>query len=223
MANISEKLEVFSVEFRRHMINFIFFGIYYQEIIILQTKKSKKMKNLKILSVIICAMILFSACSGNKEEVKNENKPVAGVFSSDLEATGWMNQFTLCKDVAHSGRYSSRVDSVNQFSFGFREFASIIGDTIPKKVDIDFWMLCLQTGIKSTLVLSIDSVDKNIFWHGIELADSVKTPNKWQEIKTTVDLPENIMATDKISIYVWNKEKRTFYIDDLKVTFGKGK
>ncbi len=179
------------------------------------------MKNLKILSVIIGAMILFSACSGNKEEVKNENKAVAGVFSSDLEATGWMNLFTLSKDVAHSGRYSSRVDSINQFSFGFREFASIIADTIPKKVDIDFWMLCLQTGIKSTLVLSIDSVDKNIFWHGIELADSVKAPNKWQEIKATVDLPENIMATDKISIYVWNKEKRTFYIDDLKVTFGK--
>jgi len=177
------------------------------------------MKNLQLLSVIICATILFAACSGKKDDVKNSDLSAPGVFYSNLEATGWMNQFTLSKDAAHSGRYSSRVDSVNQFSFGFKETVSIIGDTIPKKANIDFWVLYPQAGIKSTIVLSVDSCEKNIFWFGTPLIDSVKTTAKWQQIKASVNLPENIMPTDKISVYVWNNDKKTFYIDDLTVSF----
>lgn len=178
------------------------------------------MKKYIILAVILCVAILFVACSGNNED-KKENSTGAASFSNDLESAGWMNQQTLTKETAHSGKFSSRIDSVFQYSFGFADLFKNISETLPEKVDIDFWMLYPQTGIKTNLVVSIDSLGKNIFWSGLELKDSIKTPNQWQEIKATVNLPANIMATDKIAVYIWNNDKKSAYIDDLKVTFGK--
>jgi len=178
------------------------------------------MKNLNIFVVLSCIIILFSACSGNKKD-NDKNRPGVVVFSNNLETSGWINQHTLTKEAAHSGKFSSRVDSVSQYSFGFADCFSNISDTLPEKVDVDFWILCSQKEIKSNLVVSIDSIGKNIFWYGIDLKDSVQTPNQWKELKTTINLPANIMMTDKISIYVWSNDKRPFYIDDLKVIFGK--
>ncbi|HOY30605.1 MAG TPA: hypothetical protein PKW80_01880 [Bacteroidales bacterium] len=178
------------------------------------------MKTIHIFVVITCAIVLFSACSDNKEE-KNENKAGVTCFSSDMENTGWINQTTLTRETAHSGKFSSRVDSVQQYSFGFRDFFKNINDTLPEKVDVSFWILYPQKDIKSTMVISIDSVEKNIFWQGTDLKDSVQVPNQWKEIKTTIELPENIMQTDRIAIYIWGTDKKSFYIDDMKVTFGK--
>lgn len=180
------------------------------------------MKKLRILALISCTVIMLSACSGGKNgKDNNKNKPGYTSFSSDLEATSWMNQNTLTRELAHSGKFSSRVDSLAQYSFGFVNSFMNISDTLPEKVDVDFWLFYPQTGIKSNLVISIDSVEKNIFWAGIDLKDSVTTPNQWKEIKATVKLPTNIMPTDKIKVYVLNNDKRALYIDDLTVTFGK--
>lgn len=178
------------------------------------------MKKYIILAVILCVAILFVACSGNNED-KKENSAGAASFSNDLESAGWMNQQTLTKETAHSGKFSSRIDSVFQYSFGYADVFKNISETLPEKVDVDFWILYPQTGIKTNLVVSIDSVGKNIFWSGLELKDSIKIPNQWKEIKATIDLPANIMATDKITVYIWNNDKKSAYIDDLKVTFGK--
>lgn len=179
------------------------------------------MKNLIVSSFIICAIIMLSACSGNNED-KNKKEPGVSSFSNDLENAGWINQNTLTKEVAaHSGKFSSKLDSVSQYSFGFVNYFKYINDTLPEKVDINFWIFYPQTGIESNLVISIDSVGKNIFWKGIPLKDSVKSPKQWKEIKSDIILPREIMFTDKVSVYIWNNDKRTFYIDDIKVGFGK--
>jgi len=179
------------------------------------------MKKFIILAVIICAVLLIAACSGGKD--KDAKVPGVTTFTNDMESTGWINQYTLSKEIAHSGKFSSRIDSIMQYSFGFSEFFKNISDTLPEQVNIDLWLLYPQTGINSTLVVSIDSIGKSIFWTGQELKDSVKTANQWKEVKTSFTLPVNIMPTDKISIYVWNKDKKAFYIDDMKVSFGKKK
>lgn len=178
------------------------------------------MRTLNIFIVFACTIIFLSACSGNKED-KNNNKSGTVSFSNDLETSGWMNQSTVTKEFAHSGRCSSRIDSVSQFSFGFADFFYNISDIIPEKVDVNFWILCPQKEIRSNLVVSIDSIGKNIFWIGIDLKDSVPVLNQWKEVKSTINLPADILATDKISIYVWSNDKKVFYLDDLKVTFGK--
>jgi hypothetical protein len=141
------------------------------------------------------------------------------MIASNLEDISWMNQSTLSKDVAHSGRFSSKIDSVNQFSFGYSAPFNVISDTLPISVDVSAWIFFPQLKINGSIVISIDSVSKNIFWKGIPIKDSIKYANQWQEIKATFEIPKKILPTDNVKIYVWNDDKRTFYMDDLSLLF----
>ncbi|MEI6123085.1 MAG: hypothetical protein WCQ95_05585 [Bacteroidota bacterium] len=174
------------------------------------------MRKIFIYFGALAIISLLSSCSGSKDA---RIEPGSITISNDLENTGWINQYTLVKDVAHSGKISSKIDSITQYSFGYSEKFKNISDTLPKSVDFSVWVYFPQTGINGSLVYSIDSVGKNIFWKGIPLKDSVKAANQWKEIKTNIELPRKIMPTDKISIYVWNPDKKTFYVDDMKIIF----
>jgi hypothetical protein len=174
-------------------------------------------KSLHIL-LVITVMVLFSACSGNRSN-NPAGEPGSKLISSDLENVSWINQNTLSKDIAHSGVYSSKLDTTCPYSFGFSNNFKILGDTLPTSVDVNVWVLFPELKIKSCVVVSIDSVNKNIFWKGIPINDSIKTVNQWQQIKTNFELPKKIMSTDNVKIYVWSNDKRTFYMDDISILF----
>jgi len=174
------------------------------------------MKKITNLLLALSAMAFMYACSGNKDEKKSENQHV---YSSDMEYEKWINNQSLVNDRAHSGKFSSKVDSSNNYSFGFTENFKNISDTLPAFANISVWVNYPVTGIKSTLVVSVDAPDQNIFWSGTELLDSVKVANQWKEIKSLITLPAAIKPDYKISVYVWSNDKKAFYVDDLKVEF----
>lgn len=174
------------------------------------------MKKFFNIFLVLSAVAFMCACSGNDENIIVNNKIA---YSSDMEYEKWMGGDKLVKDIAHSGKYSSRLDSNNAYSFGFTQLLSEIGDTIPKVVSVNFWLHYPEIGISSQLVISIDSAGKNIFWLGHPLKDSISQPNQWKEIKTSFTLPENLQPDNKINIYVWSNDKRTFYMDDLTISF----
>jgi hypothetical protein len=167
-------------------------------------------------ALLLVVMVVFAACSGNKSA---EREPGSILVKSDLENLAWINQNTLSKDVAHSGMFSSKLDSLTEFSYGYSSTFNNLSDTLPVSVDVSVWIYYSQLKINSSLVISIDSVSKNIFWKGVPLADSIKAANQWQEIKVTFELPKKIMPTDNLKIYVLNAEKRNFYMDDLSLLF----
>lgn len=167
-------------------------------------------------ALLLVIMAVFAACSGNKPA---EREPGTILVASNLDDLGWMNQHTLSKDVTHSGMFSSKLDSLTEYSFGYSNTFNNLSDTLPLSVDVSVWLYCPQLKINSSLVISIDSVNKNIFWKGVPLADSIKAANQWQEIKVTFELPKKIMPTDNLKIYVLNPEKRNFYMDDLSLLF----
>lgn len=168
-----------------------------------------------MLLLVLSAMAFMYACS---MEVKTDASKTHS-YSSDMEYEKWTGAASLVSDMAHSGKFSCRVDSLNPYSFGFVENLKNINDTILPYTNISVWVNYPATGIKSNLVISIDSSGKNIFWLGIPLKDSITVANQWKEIKATVTLPENVMPDNKIVVYVWSEDKRSFYIDDLKVEF----
>jgi hypothetical protein len=174
-------------------------------------------KNLPYLLLLVI-IIVFSACSGNKSD-KGAGEPGSRLVSCDMENLGWMNLQTLSKDVAHSGKFATKVDSLNEYSFGLSNTFNNLSDSLPTSVDVSMWMFFTQLKTKSSVIISIDSVNKNIFWKGISITDSIKAASQWQEIKVNFEIPKKIMPTDNIKIYVWNNEKRAIYMDDLKLLF----
>ncbi len=171
----------------------------------------------RIFGMVMAILFLFAICSCSQHKAKSEPGTIS--FSNDMENASWINQFTLVKDVAHSGLLSSKTDSAHRYSFGYSDVFRNISDTLPKKVNVDVWVYFTQFNIKGSLVCSIDSKGKNVYWKGITLSDSVKNANLWKEIKADFELPDNLLPNDKISIYAWNDDIPAFYMDDLKVTF----
>lgn len=174
------------------------------------------MKKIANLLMALSAMAFMYACSGNEDIAKTENKLV---YSSDMEYEKWMGAQSLVNERAHSGKFSSKVDSNSNYSFGFTEIFKNISDPAPAFANVSVWVNYPVTGIKSTLVVSVDAPDQNFFWFGTELQDSIKVANQWQEIKTLITLPADIKPDYKIVVYVFSNDKKTFYVDDLKVEF----
>jgi hypothetical protein len=174
-------------------------------------------KNLHYLLLLVI-VVVFSACSGNKSG-NGTGEPGSKLITSDLENVSWINQNSLSREKAHSGNFCAKLDTLFPYSFGYQNTFNNLSDTLPSSVDVSVWILYPQLKISGCVVISIDSIGKNIYWKGIQINDSIKTVNQWQEIKVSFEIPKKVMPTDFIKIYVYNTDKRTFYMDDLTLLF----
>jgi hypothetical protein len=164
---------------------------------------------------LIAVTLIFAACKNNN----SENALGTKVFQSSLDEQSYMNMQTFSKEVAHSGKISSKIDSLNPYSFGFNNSFASISDTIPVRVDVSFWAYTTKPGINANLVFTIDSVNKGLYWEGVKLHDSIKVANQWKEIKASFKIPKKVLPTDIVKIYVWSMDPAKCYIDDMKFVF----
>ena len=129
---------------------------------------------------------------------------------------------TIVSDKAFSGKNASKLSSQNEFSAIVKKQIS----EFPKntlKVDIDCKIADVAENSKDALfVFSIDDEKgKSLLWSGAPLILKPIDKNKiWRsamaEFVLSLDLyPPNAVA----KIYVWNKAKKEFYLDDFKITY----
>jgi|WetSurMetagenome_2_1015567.scaffolds.fasta_scaffold321327_2 hypothetical protein len=179
---------------------------------------------MKSFNLLLVAVLLGLFCSCDPANNSNQQAGTmtdsnTRVLSSDLYPNCWFNEHTLQKQVVHSKPFASKTDSVWSDSYGFRGYFGDLGDKIPKFVVIDFWTLFTRTALKADLFVSIDSIGKSKLWTGANLIDSVKTANQWQNIHCQFTLPQNLLPSDQITIYVSNHEKKNIYVDDFVIKF----
>ncbi len=178
------------------------------------------MKSLYILlAVIILGM--FASCdpTTEKDAANAAIDSTSRTISSSAMPNCWINEESLQREVFHSAPYASRLDTAWQYSYGIRAMVKDLSNELPKSVDVSFWAMMPATGINSTLVLSVDSVDKNKAWVGLSLKDSIKTANQWKLIKANIPMPAQVTMDDKVTIYIWSVDQKLMYIDDVDFKF----
>jgi hypothetical protein len=68
-------------------------------------------------------------------------------------------------------------------------------------------------------VIEVRSNDSIVSWEGLLVKQSI-IPDKWNLIDLLYNYPEPIKNDDlSITIYIWNKGKQEFYIDDFQIIF----
>lgn len=117
----------------------------------------------------------------------------------------------------------------NSFVFGFNnaiEYGPTIefkyGKEIKKKkfsIYFQFDYLCKSFSQEQTLVVQIiDSKQKNLFWNGVPISTLNTYDGQWSPIRTKVDVDlsefENLDGS-LVKVYVWNKSKSFFFIDNF--------
>ena len=185
-------------------IPFYIFAAKFKLIIIL-------MKNLVFIAVI---SVLLISC-GKTEEKKNSIWEV----SSNLDANNfWINANTLAKGTAHSGLFSSKIDTLVEYGIGIAANFSDLSEKLPKKVNIHCWIYSTVPNLDASLVCDPNVNGKSLNWQAFNLKPTITKANEWTEFKTSFDLPEEITPDSQLKLFFWNPNKQIFFVDDLEIS-----
>ena len=168
----------------------------------------------KTLLTLISISLLFS-CSNDKKKVEGL------VFSNDFESSlGWAENNTITTGEGHSGKVVSKTTPESQYSYTFHRLLKDISPKRIKRAQFSAWVSLSSANSKGSLVLSIDSVggEKSILWNGVDTKNFVTSPNKWTQIKGTVNFPANISPASELKFYFWNTGKDAILVDDVECT-----
>lgn len=109
------------------------------------------------------------------------------------------------------------------------------GLSIPiQKLNIDenYWV-DVEVSLKSedltasVLVMEVKEGNNNLLWSGFNTKEEVKNievDNKWITYHGTLKMDKSVFHNKEamLKVYIWNKEGRSFLLDDLKLSVRKG-
>jgi hypothetical protein len=108
---------------------------------------------------------------------------------------------------------------IGEFSATF----SVVTDSLPidnfARIIIDCNLRFYVTGnTKSNVVISIENNEEAYIWKGLPIDKYVKAYSNWwpASFEITIEKKE-IKSGSKLSVYVWNIEKETMYIDNFDI------
>ena len=170
--------------------------------------------NKLLFSFIIIAV--FASCSDEKK-VDHNNLYFANNFD---DMRGWIQNDKIIKGKAHSGKYYSKTDSINLFSFAFNMGIGNLTQKTLKKADVTLWANVKDEKYAGSIVTSINRGDSTIFWDSSNLKFFYKKTGEWFEAKATFNYPSKVRKTDIVKIYLWNSNgKSEIDMDDIEIQF----
>lgn len=168
------------------------------------------MKNL--LYFLVLSSFLISC--GSNDEKKNALFSVTNNMDNSAMC---INTNTITNGPAHSGSFSSKLDSAFEYSFGIGSKFSSFNSKLPKKVFVTVWINSTVPNLDASIVCEQNINGKSLKWKDFPLIESVKKANEWVEVKTSFDMPANITPDTELKVYVWNPKKHLFYVDDMEI------
>ncbi|MFL5764791.1 MAG: hypothetical protein ACJ77K_12680 [Bacteroidia bacterium] len=185
-----------------------------------------KIKHLAVYAFIIAAGFLFARIflpkSGPeltpppapKQEIPLEETTLLSEVN-DMESAGDF----VTTEKALSGKKSCKLSEKIEYGISAQHFVRDIPSyTSLNKITVQYSCF-MQDDPGALFVLSIDDPNgKNLHW----AADSItmQKSGQWtrEEAIFTV-APELLNPDNKISLYPWNKKKKTFFIDDIRIAY----
>lgn len=177
------------------------------------------MKKILLASFIALAII---GCKSTPKEQQGD-QPQTKIIETNLEnidslsnlvPATWKNLHTIVEGVAHSGKYSSKLDSVNEFSVVYENKLNLLDDNLPKKISISAMGCALKP---DTRVLMVFSVNGDKFYRAAQFDSTFSTLNEWKTMNVSWDLPKELSSDDRIKAYVYNKKIGELLVDDIKI------
>ncbi|MBI3500551.1 MAG: hypothetical protein HY063_02060 [Bacteroidetes bacterium] len=167
----------------------------------------------------------FTVLGGNKfavyvfsrERIHKTKKTYVEFF--DMEQRGELdNENTLTQEKSSSGKFSSKLSERNEFSA-----------TVNKKLNYaDLQEIKIQLKIFSPqklsdvfFVMEINNpAGNNLSWERKEIKMDASRENEWNLFETKfIPSADLVSPENSIKLYVWNKSKKTFFVDDFKIEF----
>ncbi len=144
-------------------------------------------------------------------------------FENKKENNWTFDRITKPNSAAHSGMFSTFVDSANEYSNMYiLPTTEILLNKKNVVLKTSFWKYETKSGSDAKFVVSIESKNgTSYFWQTInEICTKEKTSEfGWEKITGEVDLPEIRSNGDIIKVYLWNVGKKQIFMDDVEIHF----
>ena len=168
----------------------------------------------------LIAATVVAGCSSDRNSPDTKS-----VMHNDFEnLSGWVADaqlVSLSHDVAHSGRYSLRAGAGTEYSMSFKRAMRQMFDTRPAKIKVSAWALRSTPEAKGALVVTINDPNvpdaKPLLWAGLDLTETVQSPNKWVKVSKTIELPASVTPESVLIVYLWGNSDQTVYLDDIEL------
>lgn len=185
-----------------------------------------KMKKL----IFLCSVIaIISACSSSDNKTQQADKMNSQdqvEITNDLENAfsiipSWYNEnhvIEMTAPPAHSGTFACITNDTLQYSYYFKEVLKNINGGLPKKVSVSGWVYTTAPNPTFSIVCNIDESGKSVNWKAVPLKDDLNEAGKWVEFNANFFYDNvQLKPENEIGILAWNQDKKTVYIDDLKI------
>lgn len=169
---------------------------------------------------LLASALVLGGCGGDDAKSRPENLLASNDYD---ELEGWVPDGSmpfLTKEKAHSGAYSARVNSANEYAGGYGSLLGKMSPTRVTKLTYRAWVFVPSKDAAASIVAQVTdpATGKVLFWDGQDLSKAVKKYNEWSEVSKTISLPAEATYNSKLSVYLWRaNSSQPVYLDDLQV------
>ncbi len=152
--------------------------------------------------------------------------PLAGYFNDfEEENDNWiLNSINNVGDTAYSGTKVANFDILTEYNAGIKinsDSSLIKAKNVFIKVNLKKYDLEKDASLKALLVVEIKFKNgRRYFYKTFRLADFPQEDyKKWEDFEISFQLPKILTPDDIITLFIWNTDKKMFYVDDMKIEF----
>jgi hypothetical protein len=141
-------------------------------------------------------------------------------FFTDLETDpGWLNYSSVSNENAFSEKLSSKIDSANIYSIGFRKEIEEVCNSMNCKILISAMVYSETKPTKAQLVVDfLDPENQSLGYYCLYLEDFLPK-KKWTKIEFLANPPSQIPPGTKVAAYFWNTAKNeVIFVDDFRIS-----
>ena len=144
---------------------------------------------------------------------------------NDFESSQWTFQFANAnQEQFHSPSHSEKL--ISEFSTGFRQNVSEIPGEGVRNLIFSAWVYVppdvLDAG-DCKIVYSLEREKEIISYSANDLREFDLEPGKWSYVLIAGEIPRTALPKDQVKVFIWNRDSKTLYIDDMKVRVYQGR
>jgi len=163
---------------------------------------------------------LLEVVESSDREYLDDGKSYAKreIASHTFDWPGAETDPSLAASPVYSGFRSLRMDAAREFSTGIKTAFRNLGAADGAWLRVSLLVFRPDSlPVTADLVITMQHGDKSYKYKAIDLEKEAITPGEWSAIGMDYQIPHIEDEEDLIAIYVWNRGKALFYIDDIRI------
>lgn len=177
------------------------------------------------LAIFFAGLYLNNIINGDAKSDVSDTSSILDEYNYiiDFESKSFLlTSEEVTSDKALSGKYSSKINSISNFSSTIEIPINTNDSTFFTETNVKFWINPTTDVIDATFVFSIfDEHNNQVHWDGYTIKRKELTPDIWYPFSHTFPVPGiYVDKRNTIRMYVWSESNKDnpIHIDDIAIS-----